>query len=112
MYATDYEDDFFLKVTARINFGASSKEPIQYPDDPYDRIWESDAIESLTYRLNLEDLPANARAYAYLAEIKDSDSSRGSILNAFEITDMFKGLQNKRLRCYCTGYTHDQGSND
>lgn len=26
---------------------------------------------SLTYRLNLEDFPANARAYAYLAEIED-----------------------------------------
>lgn len=113
MYATDFEEDFFLKVTARINFGASSKEPIRYPDDPYDRIWNSDAIEpnylvgvapgtksvsttrniytntheqppnkvmqtavvgtrgSLTYRLNLEDFPANARAYAYLAEIED-----------------------------------------
>ncbi|GLJ21475.1 hypothetical protein SUGI_0396410 [Cryptomeria japonica] len=113
MYATDFEEDFFLKVTARINFGAGSREPIRYPDDPYDRIWDSDAIEpnylvgvapgtavvsttrnifsstheqppnkvmqtavvgtsgSLTYRLNLEDFPANARAYAYLAEIED-----------------------------------------
>lgn len=26
---------------------------------------------SLTYRLNLEDFPANARAYAYFAEIED-----------------------------------------
>lgn len=113
MYATDFEEDFFLKVTARINFGATSKEPIRYPDDPYDRIWTSDAIQpnylvgvapgtrsvstlrniytntheqppnkvmqtavvgtrgSLTYRLNLEDFPANARTYAYLAEIED-----------------------------------------
>lgn len=113
MYATDFEEDFFLKVTARINFGARSKEPLRYPDDPYDRIWNSDAIEpnylvgvapgtkavsttrniftntheqppnkvmqtavvgtlgSLTYRLNLEDFPANARTYAYLAEIED-----------------------------------------
>jgi hypothetical protein len=29
MYATDFEEDFFLKVTARINFGATSKEPIR-----------------------------------------------------------------------------------
>lgn len=33
MYATDYEDDFFLKVAARINFGASSEDAIrsEYP---------------------------------------------------------------------------------
>ncbi|KAK9108359.1 hypothetical protein Syun_024370 [Stephania yunnanensis] len=114
MYATDYEDDFFLKVGARINFGASSKDVVRYPDDPYDRIWSSDqekrqnylvgvapGTESistsqnidtrareypplkvmqtaavgtkgwLSYRLDLEGFPANARAYAYLAEIED-----------------------------------------
>lgn len=86
----------------------------RYPDDPYDRIWESDLDRrpnflvgvapgterintssninvntreyppvkvmqtavvgtkgSLSYRLNLEDFPANARAYAYFAEIED-----------------------------------------
>ncbi|KAI9125733.1 hypothetical protein K1719_003151 [Acacia pycnantha] len=114
MYATDFEDDFFLKVAARINFGASSEDPIRYPDDPYDRIWESDLVKRqnflvgvapgtqrinttknieigsreyppvkvmetavvgtkgvLSYRTNLEDFPANARAYAYFAEIED-----------------------------------------
>ncbi|KAK4429749.1 putative LRR receptor-like serine/threonine-protein kinase [Sesamum alatum] len=114
MYATDYEDDFYLKVAERVNFGAPSQEAIRYPDDPYDRIWESDLERrpnflvgvasgterinttrninvntreyppvkvmqtavvgtkgSLTYRLNLEDFPANARAYAYFAEIED-----------------------------------------
>ncbi|KAK9117420.1 hypothetical protein Sjap_016367 [Stephania japonica] len=114
MYATDFEDDFFLKVGARINFGASSKEVVRYPDDPYDRIWSSDqekrqnylvgvapGTESistsqnidtrareypplkvmqtavvgtkgwLSYRLDLEGFPGNARAYAYLAEIED-----------------------------------------
>ncbi|KAG8365967.1 hypothetical protein BUALT_Bualt17G0027000 [Buddleja alternifolia] len=114
MYATDYEDDFYLKVAQRVNFGAPSQEPIRYPDDPYDRIWESDLDRrpnflvgvapgterinttrninvntreyppvkvmqtavvgtkgSLSYRLNLEDFPANARAYAYFAEIED-----------------------------------------
>ncbi|KAL7135005.1 hypothetical protein ABFS83_11G063900 [Erythranthe nasuta] len=114
MYATDYEDEFFLKVAERINFGALSQEAIRYPDDPYDRIWESDldrranflvgaapgterinttkSIDvntreyppvkvmqtavigtggSISYRLNLEDFPANARAYAYFAEIED-----------------------------------------
>ncbi|AES72102.1 putative protein kinase RLK-Pelle-LRR-I-1 family [Medicago truncatula] len=114
MYATDFEDDFFLKVAARINFGAPTGDAVRYPEDPYDRIWESDlgkrqnflvgvaagterinttrniAIETreyppvkvmqsavvgtkglLSYRLNLEDFPGNARAYAYLAEIED-----------------------------------------
>ncbi|KAL5826957.1 hypothetical protein ACOSQ3_018803 [Xanthoceras sorbifolium] len=114
MYATDFEDSFFLKVAARVNFGASSKDDIRYPDDPYDRIWESDLDKRqnflvgeapgtvrintsknvdirtreyppvkvmqtavvgtegvLSYRLNLEDFPANARAYAYFAEIQD-----------------------------------------
>ncbi|GFP96070.1 probable LRR receptor-like serine/threonine-protein kinase at1g67720 [Phtheirospermum japonicum] len=114
MYATDYEDDFYLKVAERINFGAQTQEPIRYPDDPYDRIWGSDLARrpnflvgvapgtervnttkninvntreyppvkvmqtavvgtrgSLTYRLNLDDFPANARGYAYFAEIED-----------------------------------------
>ncbi|KAI3981781.1 hypothetical protein MKX01_027766 [Papaver californicum] len=114
MYTTDYEDDFFLNVAARVNFGASTKDAVRYPDDPYDRIWSSDLekrqnylvgvatgterintskkIEmktreyppnkvmqtavvgsggSLSYRLNLDGFPANARAYAYLAEIED-----------------------------------------
>ncbi|RDX71808.1 putative LRR receptor-like serine/threonine-protein kinase, partial [Mucuna pruriens] len=114
MYATDFEDNFFLKVAARINFGAPSEDAVRYPDDPYDRIWESDLVKRqnylvgvapgterinttknieietreyppvkvmqtavvgtkgvLSYRLNLEDFPGNARAYAYLAEIED-----------------------------------------
>lgn len=114
MYATDFEDGFFLKVSARVNFGAPSEDPIRYPDDPYDRIWESDLVKRqnylvgvapgtervntskqidvrtreyppvkvmqtavvgtrgrLSYRLNLEDFPANARAYAFFAEIEE-----------------------------------------
>ncbi|XP_027340764.1 probable LRR receptor-like serine/threonine-protein kinase At1g67720 isoform X3 [Abrus precatorius] len=114
MYATDYEDNFFLEVAARINFGAPTEDAVRYPDDPYDRIWDSDLIRRqnylvgvapgteristtknididtreyppvkvmqsavvgtkgiLSYRLNLEDFPANARAYAYFAEIED-----------------------------------------
>jgi len=86
----------------------------RYPDDPYDRIWDSDLEKRqnflvgvasgterintsqnvdvstreyppvkvmqtavvgtkglLTYRLNLEDFPSNARAYAYFAVIED-----------------------------------------
>ncbi|CAM8940442.1 unnamed protein product [Rhodiola kirilowii] len=114
MYATDFEDNFFLKVAARVNFGALNNDVIRYPDDPYDRIWDSDlnkrqnylvdiapgtervsttrGIEirtreyppvkvmqtavlgtkgTISYRLNLDDFPANARAYAYFAEIED-----------------------------------------
>ncbi|KAK4836295.1 hypothetical protein QYF36_021071 [Acer negundo] len=29
MYATDFEDEFFLKIAARINFGAPSKDAIR-----------------------------------------------------------------------------------
>lgn len=143
MYATDFEDNFYLNVAARVNFGAPTQEAIRlnhilnhiaacahhcnvtewkfscrYPDDPYDRIWESDLDRrpnflvgvapgterinttrdinvntreyppvkvmqtavigtkgSLSYRLNLEDFPANARAYAYFAEIQDLGSN-------------------------------------
>ncbi|KAK4485722.1 hypothetical protein RD792_008368 [Penstemon davidsonii] len=114
MYATDYEDNFYLTVAQRVNFGAPTQEDIRYPDDPYDRIWESDLDKrpnflvgeasgterinttknidvntreyppvkvmqtavlgskgSISYRMNLEDFPANARGYAYFAEIQD-----------------------------------------
>ncbi|GAV75591.1 Pkinase_Tyr domain-containing protein/Malectin_like domain-containing protein/LRR_8 domain-containing protein [Cephalotus follicularis] len=157
MYATDFEDSFFLEVAARVNFGAPNNEVVRYPDDPYDRIWESDldrrqnylvgvatgtvrintsknidvntreyppvkvmqtavigTEDVLSYRLNLEDFPANARAYAYLAEIEDlapnetrkfklqrpympdynnavtRDSTRGPLLNAIEINRYLK----------------------
>ncbi|XVF43824.1 hypothetical protein PTKIN_Ptkin02bG0071200 [Pterospermum kingtungense] len=114
MYATDYEDDFFLNVAARVNFGALTKDVVRYPDDPYDRLWQSDLDRrqnflvgvapgterirtsknidvrtreyppvkvmqtavvgtegELSYRLNLDGFPANARAFAYFAEIED-----------------------------------------
>lgn len=45
VYYTDFEAETFLKVSARINFGASNNDSIRYPDDPYDRIWESDAVK-------------------------------------------------------------------
>ncbi|MCD9641038.1 hypothetical protein HAX54_026853 [Datura stramonium] len=41
-YMTEYENEFFMSVSARINFGAESDDPVRYPDDPFDRIWESD----------------------------------------------------------------------
>eukprot|EP00249_Psilotum_nudum_P006643 c19951_g1_i2 orf=321-1478(+) len=42
MYAKSYDSTAYLKYGQRINFGASSTDFIRYPDDPVDRIWESD----------------------------------------------------------------------
>ncbi|KAG0485835.1 hypothetical protein HPP92_009914 [Vanilla planifolia] len=53
MYFTSYEDNFFLKVAARINFGALSAHPLRYPDDPYDRIWESDLNKRQNYLVGM-----------------------------------------------------------
>ncbi|CAN1304591.1 Probable LRR receptor-like serine/threonine-protein kinase At1g67720 [Linum perenne] len=99
VYYTPSENQFYLSVSARINFGADSAAPVRYPDDPFDRIWESDSLKkanflvdvaademppekvmqtavvgtngSLTYRLNLDGFPGNAWAFTYLAEIED-----------------------------------------
>ncbi|KAL5707033.1 hypothetical protein ACHQM5_025132 [Ranunculus cassubicifolius] len=53
MYATDYEDKFFLKVGARVNFGALSQDARRYPDDPYDRIWSSDQEKKQNYLVGI-----------------------------------------------------------
>ncbi|XP_052151803.1 probable LRR receptor-like serine/threonine-protein kinase At1g67720 [Oryza glaberrima] len=42
LYHTAFEAAFFLSLAARINFGAPTADPVRYPDDPYDRVWESD----------------------------------------------------------------------
>ncbi|KAM0858541.1 hypothetical protein ACQ4PT_047771 [Festuca glaucescens] len=47
MYSTPYKADFFLGLSARINFGAESNESIRYPDAPFDRIWKSDLLGPL-----------------------------------------------------------------
>ncbi|GLT89690.1 hypothetical protein SLE2022_076660 [Rubroshorea leprosula] len=44
-YSTPFEEDFYLGVSARINFGADSEDPVRYPDDPFDRIWEADYLK-------------------------------------------------------------------
>ncbi|KAL6011101.1 hypothetical protein ACLOJK_001545 [Asimina triloba] len=49
MYYTDFETQFFLSVSARINFGALSEDPVRYPDDPFDRIWQSDTLKKENY---------------------------------------------------------------
>ncbi|KAL9318323.1 hypothetical protein ACSQ67_014840 [Phaseolus vulgaris] len=58
VYYTYTEEHFYLSVSARINFGADSDAPIRYPDDPFDRIWESDSIKKANY---LVDVAAGTR---------------------------------------------------
>ncbi|XP_010509399.1 PREDICTED: probable LRR receptor-like serine/threonine-protein kinase At1g67720 [Camelina sativa] len=53
MYGTDFEERFYLSVAARINFGAESEAPVRYPDDPYDRIWESDLLKKPNYLVDV-----------------------------------------------------------
>lgn len=53
LYYTDYEADAFLDLSARINFGAPTADPVRYPDDPYDRIWESDMVRRANYLVDV-----------------------------------------------------------
>ncbi|XP_051130694.1 probable LRR receptor-like serine/threonine-protein kinase At1g67720 isoform X2 [Andrographis paniculata] len=53
IYMNQYENDFFLSVSARINFGAESDAPVRYPDDPFDRIWQSDSIKKANYLVDV-----------------------------------------------------------
>ncbi|KAF8006187.1 hypothetical protein BT93_K0481 [Corymbia citriodora subsp. variegata] len=53
MYYTDFENQFYLSTSARINFGAESEEPVRYPDDPFDRIWESDSVKRANYLVDV-----------------------------------------------------------
>ncbi|KAF2312022.1 hypothetical protein GH714_027776 [Hevea brasiliensis] len=53
VYYTDYENQFYLSVSARINFGADSEDPVRYPDDPFDRIWESDSVKKANYLVDV-----------------------------------------------------------
>lgn len=53
IYYTEYEEDFFLSVSARVNFGADSEAPVRYPDDPFDRIWESDSLKKANYLVDV-----------------------------------------------------------
>ncbi|KAF9597884.1 hypothetical protein IFM89_022096 [Coptis chinensis] len=55
IYYTNQETQFFLSVAARINFGAESDEPVRYPDDPFDRIWESDSLKKANYLVDVAD---------------------------------------------------------
>ncbi|KAK1563126.1 hypothetical protein Q3G72_022753 [Acer saccharum] len=53
VYVTKFEDRFYLKVSARINFGADSEAPVRYPDDPFDRIWQSDLLKKANYLVDV-----------------------------------------------------------
>ncbi|KAF2289978.1 hypothetical protein GH714_039404 [Hevea brasiliensis] len=53
IYYTAYENQFYLSVSARINFGADSEDPVRYPDDPFDRIWESDSVKKANYLVDV-----------------------------------------------------------
>ncbi|KAB5552429.1 hypothetical protein DKX38_009740 [Salix brachista] len=53
VYYTEFENQFYLSMSARINFGADSEAPIRYPDDPYDRIWESDSVKKANYLVDV-----------------------------------------------------------
>ncbi|XP_057778995.1 probable LRR receptor-like serine/threonine-protein kinase At1g67720 [Salvia miltiorrhiza] len=53
IYFNQYESQFFLSMSARINFGAESDEPVRYPDDPFDRIWQSDSVRKANYLVDV-----------------------------------------------------------
>ncbi|XP_073148897.1 probable LRR receptor-like serine/threonine-protein kinase At1g67720 isoform X2 [Henckelia pumila] len=53
IYLNQFENQFLLSVSARINFGADSDAPVRYPDDPYDRIWQSDSLKKANYLVDV-----------------------------------------------------------
>ncbi|KAK8512333.1 hypothetical protein V6N13_097015 [Hibiscus sabdariffa] len=53
IYYTPFEENFYLQSSARINFGAESEAPVRYPDDPFDRIWESDSVKRANYLVDV-----------------------------------------------------------
>lgn len=73
MYLTEYEDRFHLSVAARINFGAETEDPVRYPDDPYDRIWESDLVKRANY---LVDVAAGTKRVSTALAIEAGGNDR------------------------------------
>ncbi|EPS59754.1 hypothetical protein M569_15051, partial [Genlisea aurea] len=53
VYFNQYENQFYLGVSARINFGAESDLPVRYPDDPFDRLWQSDSVKRANYLVDI-----------------------------------------------------------
>ncbi|CAN6832116.1 unnamed protein product [Brassica oleracea] len=73
MYLTEYEDRFHLSVAARINFGAETEDPVRYPDDPFDRIWESDLVKRANY---LVDVAAGTKRVSTALPIEAGGNDR------------------------------------
>ncbi|XP_020571676.1 probable LRR receptor-like serine/threonine-protein kinase At1g67720 [Phalaenopsis equestris] len=53
LYFTIFETQYFLSLSARINFGAESNDSVRYPDDPFDRIWEPDSVRRANYLVDV-----------------------------------------------------------
>ncbi|XP_050132862.1 probable LRR receptor-like serine/threonine-protein kinase At1g67720 isoform X2 [Malus sylvestris] len=102
MYATDYEDEFFLKVAARVNFGAPSKDAIRYPDDPYDRIWDSDLVKRQNYLVGVapgteristsRDVDTRSREYPPVKVIQTAVVGTKGVLSYRLNLDGFPGM--------------------
>ncbi|KAI3510515.1 hypothetical protein L1887_17572 [Cichorium endivia] len=48
-----HDDDSAEIVSARINFGAENEDPVRYPDNPFDRIWQSDLVKKANYLVDV-----------------------------------------------------------
>ncbi|KAK9154147.1 hypothetical protein Sjap_001627 [Stephania japonica] len=55
IYYTELETQYYLSVSARINFGAEGEDPVRYPDDPFDRIWKSDSLKKANYLVDVAE---------------------------------------------------------
>ncbi|XP_041998714.1 probable LRR receptor-like serine/threonine-protein kinase At1g67720 isoform X2 [Salvia splendens] len=53
IYFHQFESQFYLSMSARINFGAESDEPVRFPDDPFDRMWGSDSVRKANYLVDV-----------------------------------------------------------
>uniref|UniRef100_A0A0E0R310 Protein kinase domain-containing protein n=1 Tax=Oryza rufipogon TaxID=4529 RepID=A0A0E0R310_ORYRU len=98
LYYTTDEKQFFLRLSARINFGAESNASVRRAnylvdvapgteristtkpifvstnEEPPQRVMQTAVVGkngSLTYRIDLEDFPGNAWGVSYFAEIED-----------------------------------------
>ncbi|GAY52362.1 hypothetical protein CUMW_141190 [Citrus unshiu] len=93
VYLTPFEDHYYLSVSARINFGADSEAPVRYPDDPFDRIWESDSLKKANY---LVDVAAGTEKVLVLPGQPDVSKA---------IVNIQENAQGK-YRVYEPGYTN------
>ncbi|XP_071734765.1 probable LRR receptor-like serine/threonine-protein kinase At1g67720 [Rutidosis leptorrhynchoides] len=53
LYLTPFENQFYMSVSARINFGSDNEDPVRYPDDLFDRIWQSDLLKKANYLVDV-----------------------------------------------------------